>query len=130
MNVQTLERGQQCFCVGPNLLDKSGHAVILISDTKPTTRIDVSDSVTVPPKNSRQLSHSLHGGREWLHICNLRANVHADPGDLQRLHFRRTTVKRASIFNGDAELVLMETRGNIRMGLGGNVGVYPQGNSR
>src|SRR5271155_727108 len=128
MYFQTLKRGQQRVGVGSNLFSKSGQAVILVRDTKSPTRVNVFNRVTVCPQSPRQLSYSLHRFSERLYVGDLGANVYADAGNLQRLPFRRLSVKSASVVNGYAEFVLMQAGGNIRMRLGRNVRIHTESN--
>src|SRR5579863_3700726 len=129
MHLQTFQRSGQGIRIGSNLFGKTWPALILIGNAETATRVDVLDLVAIRPQCPYQFCHSLHGCRERFHIGDLGTDVYTDAGNFEGFVLRRSKVQSARSLDGYAEFVLMQSRRNIWMGFGWNVGVYTQGNA-
>ena len=101
----------------------------VIVDAQASAGIDCLGSM--PSRRSwRNSLNPFHGRAKGVRGANLRADVEADAMRLKPSVAGRALVDRQRLANIDAEFVLAQAGGDVRVGLGKNVGINAQGEAR
>src|SRR5208283_2364677 len=108
MQLQSPQRTQDCSCVRRNLFLKIlPRSVIVIGNSQPPTRVDITDVVALSAQCGDQNGHALERLLKGTYIGNLRPDVNAYSRHFQIRFLRGPCVERSRLRNGNAELVLM-----------------------
>src|ERR1700686_1798483 len=86
--------------------------------------------MTVSAQFAHQIGYARHGLAERGDICDLRANMHADPAYFEITRPGCISVERPRVANGHTEFMLAQSRRNIGMSFGGDVGIHSQRDRR
>src|SRR6202158_5427762 len=82
--------------------------------------------MTVSAQFAHQIAPPRHGLAERGDIRTLRANVDAYPAHFEITRPRRVSVERPRVADGHAEFMLAQSRRDIGMSFGGDVGIHSQ----
>src|SRR6185437_14160552 len=102
---------------------------VAIVDSHAPAGIHVPDVVASLAKLPDKLRNAFHGCIERGEITNLRPDVNAHPRSLQVLRRGNVFVKLPRLPDRYSELVLMQSRRNVRMGISGNIRIHPHRNA-
>ena len=88
---------------------------MVVVNAKPAAKINVRDRYARSFNAGHKLQHSVHRIQIGLGGGDLRADVAVNANDAQSLERSRMLVNAQSVFVGDAKLVALQARRNIRM---------------
>src|ERR1019366_705060 len=126
MHVQSAKRSEQCPRILPRRRLEIMLARALIANPEAPAGIRVFHGMAILPQAAHQIGHALHGVSKWRHVGNLRSDVYAYASNAQESAFRSLLVQAARLLDRNSELMLMQSSGNVRMRLGGNIRIYAQ----
>src|ERR1017187_8073721 len=124
MHVQSAKRSEQCPRILPRRRLEIMLARALIANPEAPAGIHVFHGMAILPQAAHQIGHALHGVSKWRHVGNLRSDVYAYASNAQESAFRSLLVQAARLLDRDPEFVLVQSRGNVRDRLGGNIPIY------
>src|SRR6202167_1399220 len=81
---------------------------LLIIDAQSSAGVDVVDFVSIRAQVANQVGYASDGLCEWRDVCDLRADMYADPGDLQVSRFSGLGVESARFADRHSELMLAQ----------------------
>ncbi len=107
-----------------------GRGLLIIGDPQTAAEIEIADRDPLFPKPPDQILQPPEGVDEGRDLRHLRTDMAAHPLDVQMRERCRTPVGNEGGLDVDPEFVLLETGGDMGMGLGIDIRVDPKGNPR
>ena len=97
--------------------------IAVVVNSQATTKINVLNGYSSVLDAGHQIQHAVHRIEVRGLAGDLRSDMAVDPDDTQACKCRCTLVGRQCALVGNAELVALQTSGNVRVGLGVHIGV-------
>jgi hypothetical protein len=104
--------------------------LLAVGDPEPAAHVEVAERDAAVAQAADQHPHARERVGEGREARELRADVAVDADDLEVREARRARVDLERGGDVDSELALLHPRRDVRMGLGVDVGVDPQGDGR
>ena len=102
---------------------------LVVGNPQPPAQVEIADIHPLFPEQPEKVFQPLQCVDEGRYLRQLGSDVAADPLDLQPGHFFRLPVFRQRFLNIDAELVFLEARRNVGMGLRIDIRIDPECNA-
>ena len=101
--------------------------LVVVLNPQAAAQVQVADLDAQVPQPLDQLLQSLQGVHEGRHLGDLGADVAGHPHHLEMRQVPGPAIVLQGLLDVDAELVLLEPRGDVGMGPGIDVRIDPQG---
>src|SRR3954468_10984815 len=133
MKAYAPQRLYECRCVFTRSCLKSSDIfaegvlmLCFVVDAETTAGVHVPDAMSLALQLADQPPYALHGCAKGSGLGDLRPDVDAHARRLQMLLARSQGVEPARVSDSNAELMFPKTGRDIRVGLGGNIGVHTE----
>ena len=101
--------------------------LLVVTDSQAAAQVEITDADALDPETAHQVLEALQGLHEGGHPGDLGADVAGHPQHLQMRQLHGPAVVIQGPLDIDAELILLESGGDIGMGAGVDVRIDPKG---